>query len=58
MHSTHTRSNPEEPAPGLPSVFTIYFSGLDHVEHLSWEGMSGNEDARLCLSRASRRSPC
>ncbi len=41
------QKNPEEPVPGLPSVFTIYFSGLDHVEHLSWEGMSGNEDARL-----------
>jgi arylsulfatase A-like enzyme len=43
---SHQRS-PEEPVPGLPSVFTIYFSGLDHIEHLSWEGVSGSEDARL-----------
>jgi hypothetical protein len=37
----------EKPAAILPSVFTIYFSGLDHVEHLSAERKAGIEDARL-----------
>jgi hypothetical protein len=41
--------SPEKPAPGLPSVFTLYFAGLDHVEHLSREGIGGKgvEEARL-----------
>lgn len=29
----------------LPSVFTLYFSGLDHIEHLAQE--RGGDDARL-----------
>jgi arylsulfatase A-like enzyme len=31
----------------LPSVFTLYFSGLDHLEHLSREGVEAVEDARV-----------
>jgi len=50
VHALATSNrNPEEPAPGLPSVFTLYFAGLDHVEHLSREGVGDStvEDARL-----------
>lgn len=44
-----SNKSPDEPASGLPSVFTLYFSGMDHVEHLSWEGVGGKgiEEARL-----------
>lgn len=37
----------QTPAAKLPSVFTMYFSGLDHVEHLSAEGSGSVEEARL-----------
>lgn len=37
----------EKPAAILPSVFTLYFSGLDHVEHLSQPGASGVEESRI-----------
>lgn len=50
VHALDTfNKSPEEPAPGLPSVFTLYFAGLDHVEHLSREGIGGKgvEEARL-----------
>jgi type I phosphodiesterase/nucleotide pyrophosphatase len=41
--------SPEKPVSGLPSVFTLYFAGLDHVEHVAMEGVGGKgaEDARL-----------
>ncbi len=50
VHALNTfRKNPEEPVPGLPFVFTLYFAGLDHVEHLARErtGDKGVEEARL-----------
>jgi len=40
------QKNPGESPPPLPSVLTLYFSGLDHVEHLSRE-VGGAEKARL-----------
>lgn len=49
--AVHTLNNyqkrDEKPAAMLPAVFTIYFSGLDHVEHLSTEGRAGVKDTRL-----------
>jgi type I phosphodiesterase/nucleotide pyrophosphatase len=41
--------SPELPKPVLPSVLTLYFAGLDHVEHVTWEGVGGKgaEEARL-----------
>ena len=50
VHALDTFSKSRElPTPVLPSVFTLYFAGLDHVEHVSWEGVGGKgaEDARL-----------
>ena len=46
VHTLDTYKKKEgEPALVLPSVFTLYFSGLDHVEHLAQE--RGSDDARL-----------
>lgn len=50
VHALDTFSKgPELPKPVLPSVFTLYFAGLDHVEHVAWEGVGGKgaEEARL-----------
>ncbi len=48
VHSLSTSTkNSKEPGRILPSVFTVYFSGLDHVEHISQEGMGGGEGARI-----------
>jgi hypothetical protein len=50
VHALDTFSkSPELPKAVLPSVFTLYFAGLDHVEHVTWEGVGGKgaEEARL-----------
>jgi arylsulfatase A-like enzyme len=41
------QNSPENEGAVLPSVFTLYFSGLDHIEHLARDGDESVEDARL-----------
>lgn len=50
VHALDTFSkSPDPPKAVLPSVFTLYFAGLDHVEHVTREGVGGKgaEEARL-----------
>ena len=48
VHTLDTLQKSAGPAASqLPSVFTIYFSGLDHMEHLSGDAASEVEEARL-----------
>jgi len=50
VHALDTlNKNPANQMSGPPSVFTLYFAGLDHVEHVTMNGVGGKgaEDARL-----------